>query len=237
MRSSVMSSPRSVPTTAPSRSTSTRSAPSTTSSSSEEMSRTPRPCAASSSMSAWISALAPTSMPRVGSSRMQHLGVQAEHPGQQHLLLVAAGQLAYPLVRAGDLDPQPADEGVHERVLASLARRTRRWSAAAARPARCCRGPTGRRRRPSALRSSGTMPTPRADGGGRRPAPLGTPVHADRSVVDGLARRTPPSPSPCGPIPAARPGRRPRRRARRRLTSSSSGRRVSPSASQHRRRR
>ena len=30
----------------------------------------------------------------------QHLRVQAEHPGQQHLLLVAAGQLAHLLVGA-----------------------------------------------------------------------------------------------------------------------------------------
>ena len=35
-----------------------------------------------------------------GLVEQQHLRVQAEHPGQQHLLLVAAGQLADPLVRA-----------------------------------------------------------------------------------------------------------------------------------------
>ena len=68
------SSPDSVPTTAPSRSTTIRSEPSTTSSSSEEIRTTASPASARSLISAWISAFAPTSMPRVGSSRSRTRG-------------------------------------------------------------------------------------------------------------------------------------------------------------------
>ena len=48
------------------------------------------PASASSLMSAWISAFAPMSMPRVGSSRMQHPRLEAQDASQQDLLLVAA---------------------------------------------------------------------------------------------------------------------------------------------------
>ena len=83
---------------------------------------------------------------------------------------------------------------------------------------------------PSALRSSGTMPTPArmaAAGDQRRSA---RPSDADRPGVDRVARRRPPSPSRCGPEPSspARPTTSPACTST--LTSSSSGRRVSPSA-------
>src|SRR5690606_15192127 len=48
-----------------------------TSSSSEEMKTTARPCSESSATLRWMSALAPTSMPRVGSSRMMSCGAVA----------------------------------------------------------------------------------------------------------------------------------------------------------------
>ena len=69
-----MSAPRSSATFRPSRSTTTRELPSTSSSSSDEIISTPSPVPASSLISAWISALAPMSMPRVGSSRMSSAG-------------------------------------------------------------------------------------------------------------------------------------------------------------------
>ena len=62
------------------------------------MRTTARPLPASSLTSAWISALAPTSMPRVGSSRMSSRGRRGEHAGQQDLLLVAARELGELLV-------------------------------------------------------------------------------------------------------------------------------------------
>ena len=107
----------------PSRSTTSRSDPSTTSSRSELMSTTARPSSASSLTSAWISALAPTSMPRVGSSRMSSFGADREHPRQQHLLLVAARQLRDLLVATRCLDPQARDELLGDGVL-GLAGRT-----------------------------------------------------------------------------------------------------------------
>ena len=56
----------------------------------------------------WISALAPTSMPRVGSSRIRSCGFMRQPARQQHLLLVAAREFADLLVRAGALDAEAA---------------------------------------------------------------------------------------------------------------------------------
>src|SRR5205807_1916670 len=67
----------SFPTMALSRRTAIRSAQRRTSSSSEEMKRTAIPFSLRERMSFWISALAPTSIPRVGSSRMSRLGCVA----------------------------------------------------------------------------------------------------------------------------------------------------------------
>ena len=54
----------------------------------------------------WISALAPTSMPRVGSSRMRILGFVSSQRADQHLLLVAAGQVEDRLLELGRLDAE-----------------------------------------------------------------------------------------------------------------------------------
>src|ERR1700733_8517523 len=59
--------------------TSTRSLMPNTSGSSLEIMRMATPSAASWLMSRWISAFAPTSMPRVGSSRIKSLGLLASH--------------------------------------------------------------------------------------------------------------------------------------------------------------
>src|SRR4051794_36592018 len=63
----------------PSCMTSTRSAMPSTSGSSEEIISTASPCAASSDISRWTSALVPTSMPRVGSSMISSFGLVASH--------------------------------------------------------------------------------------------------------------------------------------------------------------
>ena len=63
----------------PSRMTSTRSLIASTSGRSEEIRMMPMPSAASSPIIAWTSALAPTSMPRVGSSRISTDGLVSSH--------------------------------------------------------------------------------------------------------------------------------------------------------------
>ena len=167
---SLISSPVSTPTTAPSRSTSTRSAPSTTSSSSEEISTTPSPCRGQLvdqrlDLGLGADVDAPGRL-----VEQQHPRVQAEHPGQQDLLLVAAGQLADLLVRAGDLDPQPLDE-------ASTISSQRRSET---KPARVSRGSAASTMLSRTDRSAddalglavlGDHADAGRDGGGRRPAP------------------------------------------------------------------
>ena len=82
----------------PSRITSTRSLMPSTSGSSLEIIRIATPSPASSHIRRWISALAPTSMPRVGSSRMQKLRIVGEPLAEHDLLLIAAGKAARDLV-------------------------------------------------------------------------------------------------------------------------------------------
>src|SRR5437764_1106337 len=71
---SEISSPVSSATVVPSRRVTTRSQQATTSSSSDEMKSTPTPSSASSRIRIWMSRFAPTSMPRVGSSRISSRG-------------------------------------------------------------------------------------------------------------------------------------------------------------------
>ena len=78
----------------------------TTSSNSEEMKMTPIPCLLRFRISSMISSLAPTSMPRVGSSRIRTIGIRGKPSGEHHFLLVAAAELAGPVVRAGSHDCQ-----------------------------------------------------------------------------------------------------------------------------------
>ena len=87
---------------------------------------------------------------------------------------------------------------------------------------------------PSALRSSGTMPTPAPDRGGRRPAPPARAVDADRAGVDRVRAEDGLGRLGAARSRAARPGRRPRRRARRRLTPASSVPAGEPGGPQHR---
>ena len=77
---------------APSRNTSMRVDSAMSSGSSLEMTSTPVPSAASSPISAWISAFAPTSTPRVGSSRIRIAAARRQPLGEHDLLLVAARQ-------------------------------------------------------------------------------------------------------------------------------------------------
>ena len=58
------------------------------------MRMTATPARASSPISSWTSALAPTSMPRVGSSRISTDGFDVEPLGEHHLLLVATREVA-----------------------------------------------------------------------------------------------------------------------------------------------
>ena len=69
------------------------------------------PSAARSPIMRWTSALAPTSMPRVGSSRMSNFGRGVEPLGQHHLLLVAAGELGDLQLHRRRADVQPILEG------------------------------------------------------------------------------------------------------------------------------
>ena len=62
-------------------------------------------------MSRWISALAPTSTPWVGSSRISTDGPRGQPPGQRDLLLVAAGEMGDRRVEGGRLDREAVDEG------------------------------------------------------------------------------------------------------------------------------
>ena len=108
-----------------------------TSSSSAEMNITDSPLSASSPTRFCTSTLAPTSMPRVGSSSTSSAGRQREQPGQQHLLLVAARQ------RAG--------RAVEVRRAGCRARRPSSARARAAGPAGC------RRRIPRSACSASVM--------------------------------------------------------------------------------
>ena len=86
----------------------------------------------------WISALAPTSMPRVGWSRIRTRGLRDQPLGQQHLLLVAAGE------RVGQLLDAGRD---HAHALGELARRRSASAARSTRPKPVREPPQHRQRR------------------------------------------------------------------------------------------
>ena len=81
------------------------------------------PDRASSSTSRWTSALAPTSMPRVGSSRIEDPRLGVEPLGEHHLLLVAAGEVADRGVEAGRADRERRAESLGDRVARLSCRR------------------------------------------------------------------------------------------------------------------
>ena len=64
--------------------------------------RTAPPARANSLVTACTAALAPTSMPLVGSSRISTPGLRASHFGDHHLLLIAAGQADARVARVPD---------------------------------------------------------------------------------------------------------------------------------------
>ncbi len=196
---------------------------------------TPRPSVASSSMTDCTSALAPTSMPRVGSSSSRTLRVQAQPTRQHDLLLVAAGQLADLLLRAGRLDAQPLDEVVDDLVLLGRGRpgrgREMRGSAASTMFSRTDR--LGMM--PSLLRSSGQHHRAGPDRRRRRVAPHRLAVDLDCAAARCAARRRSPWPSRCARRRAGRPGRRPRRGRTSTETSSMRLRLLQVAGPQHRR--
>ena len=168
-------------------------------------------------MSAWISALAPTSTPRVGSSRIRSAAARGQPLGEDDLLLVAARQRR-PSRRV------EARRRHASRSKCALRRRARSAPRAEPTPAReprqqrqrqRSRAPSCRGTSPWRLRSSGTRPMPSAHRRARasRPAaaaratstpPVASRIEAeDRLAPPPSARRRP-----------GRRGRRPRRRAR-----------------------
>ena len=152
--------------------------------SSEEIIRMARPSPASSLISRWISALAPTSTPCVGSSRIKSLGPAASQR-QGHLLLVAAREVATGVSSVGVLIPS-------RRTNSAAVARSRRSSS---RPSRAGsperrQGGVGRRRHledhavPTAV--LGHVGDPQGDGPRRR-------VDRDRPAAEpdlaGIGRR------------------------------------------------
>ena len=118
--SSVASARATSPTARPSRMTRTRSAIARISGSSEEIAMIAMPLRASWSSSWWTSALAATSMPRVGSSTIRIFGLQRQPAGEHHLLLVAAGEVADQLIGAGHADVQGLLVLIDQRQLGAL---------------------------------------------------------------------------------------------------------------------
>ena len=174
-------------------------------------------------MSSCTSALAPTSMPRVGSSRMSTDGFDVEPLGQHHLLLVATREVADGRGERRRADPQ---------ALAVARRRSRRSALAVDEP------PPGDER---AQARRGVM-LAATDCGSDRPEPatvlgdVGDAVchrlagrpdldHASPSrvivpVVGRRRRRTAPRPPRCAPSRPARRSRAPRRERTSKLTPS-----------------
>ena len=91
------------------RMTSTRSLMARISGSSDEIMTMASPRPASSRMSAWISALAPTSTPCVGSSRIRTDGVGRQPARQRDLLLIASRQRPTAVSTDGVLMRKPLD--------------------------------------------------------------------------------------------------------------------------------
>ena len=120
-----------------------------TSGSSEEIMMTATPFSTRLFIRLYISTLAPTSMPRVGSSKMRTLDWLSQPLRQHHLLLIAAAQVLHLLVNAGGRDPQLVDEThgllsfvirLSSRLLVSRSRLARLmlWSTDSMRTRPCC---------------------------------------------------------------------------------------------------
>ena len=156
--------------------------PPTSSSSSEEISTTPRPVCGQLVDQRLHLGLGADVDAAGRLVEQQHLRVQAQQPGEEHLLLVAAGQLADLLVRARRLDPQPLHEVVDDRVDLAVGDETR-----AREPGQCGERDVlpDREVRARCPRPCG----PRAAGRARRRGPRAGSSPADRRAADGhLAR-------------------------------------------------
>ena len=154
-----------------------------TSSSSDEMNTQALPSSASDRTSRWISALAPTSMPRVGSSRIRTLRVGRQPARQDHLLLVAAAQVPDRLVgrRRGDLEQ--LDVPVGDLVLLGEAQVTGTSRGWPGRPGRCSRGRSGRRRCPRPCGPPGRAPRPARSSRAASSGSTGLPSTVERAAV------------------------------------------------------
>ena len=190
-RASAAPRPRARPTRGPGGSTTTRSHSEASSSMSVEQISTGAPAAAVERISACISALAPTSTPRVGSSSRTTEGCGVQPLGEHDLLLVAARQRPGGLIDRAAADPQTGDVLARPRAAARpSARAGRRPPARPSGSGRCsprsaCRASAraagGRRspaRRRSASRAAARSAPARPSGSTTR-ARVGTPQPAD----------------------------------------------------------
>ena len=188
-----------------------------------------RPPAASSTSSPWISAFAPTSTPRVGSSTIRTLGVRAS----QRRTAPSAGcrpRACRPSPRAGAAHVEAVEERSRTRR-ASLPRRTKPaalWSSSV--DERDVLADRAQQKSPSSFRLSGTIAIPRR-------ARVARAWHRDRLSVDQDLAGVEPvgaedqrAPSRCGRRRRARRARRSRPRARERDVAHAAPRR-SPRAS------
>ena len=223
--SSLTSSPASVPTTAPSRRTTILSEPSTTSSSSDEIRITAMPWAARSLISAWISAFAPTSMPRVGSSRSRTRGSRQRTRARRTFCWLPPESSLTRWSGSGRLDPQPVHQSLDDGVLAPIGHE--------AGPGQ--RGQGGqddvvahrqRRHDPLGLAVLGEKGDSGGDRCARGPTPDRRPGDRDRPVVERAGPHRSPWRSRSGPSRGGRRARRPRRPEPRRRRRSRRWRRV-----------
>ena len=127
----------STPTIAPPCITAIRSLMPRISGSSDEIIRMARPRPASSLMRRWISALAPTSTPWVGSSRIRTTGARRQPAGERHFLLVASRQVTRGGFERGGLDSELLDEPGGRGALAARSRESRTERPHAESPAWC----------------------------------------------------------------------------------------------------
>ena len=187
--------------------------PSTISSSSEEIIRTPRPWSASSRISAWISALAPTSMPRVGSSRIRSFGsMQSQRASSTFCWLPPESSRIFCSGLGALMPSRSMKPSTISRCL-RLVDDARRGSGAAAAPASGSRAPTCRGRCP---RPCGPPSRSRCRARSRRPArrsATGLPSSAIVPASGGSAPKTRARHLGAAGAEQARRARRSRRRA------------------------
>ena len=200
----------------PSRITTTRSLIARTSGRSEEMTMTAMPSRARSSIRWWTSALAPTSMPRVGSSRMSTRGSTLSQLSQHRLLLVAARQVADRREQRCGADAQPIAEALGRAPLGTPVEQPERRAIGAERGQRDVRGDRLGHRQAQLAAVLGQIGDAEMHG-------IARVADGDDSSVDGDSCRdrrgrcrTGPARRRCARRRRGRRSRRPRRRGRRR---------------------